>query len=473
MVIGEELSSLKSSIKKIFFYRICGTGMGACACLAKEAGFEVAGADMTFSPPMSTYLETSEIPLFKLDDLDLNTLKDYDLIIVGNVVSGKSEAARELEQLGVPFTSFPDFLGEFILKDRVVIGLAGTHGKTTSTYFMTQILESLGENPGYFIGGIIDGRPPAKLGAGKYFAIESDEYDSGYFQKISKFRLYDINHLIITSLEFDHGDIFDTIEDIKDEFAAILPELKGEVIYNDEYPAIEELRSKFEVRDWIKYGFNSELGPKNIKTINGTTTFELVIDNNPTQFSTNIIGEHNVLNISACVLLLAKEGYSLELLKTAVMNLGLVKRRQEYRGLYHGSTVIDDFAHHPRAIDLTIDAIKETYPTKKIITVFEPISATARSQIFQKEFETALKKSDQVILAVNELKTTVGNGVNLDCHLIAKNLNQAGVPATATLNLSELRAQIDQVAGVDNLLLILSNKTCLGLWESDFVQDLS
>lgn len=473
MVVGEALASLKTRVKKIFFYRICGTGMGACACLAKETGFEVAGADMTFSPPMSTYLESSEIPLYKLENFDINTLKEYDLIIVGNVVSSKSDAARELEQLGVPFTSFPDFLGEFILKDKEVIGLAGTHGKTTTTYFITQMLEVLGEKPGCFIGGIIDGRPPAKLGEGKYFAIESDEYDSGYFQKISKFRLYNINHLILTSLEFDHGDIFDTIEDIKDEFAAILPAIPGEVVYNDEYKAIEELRSKFEKRAWIKYGFNSKSGPHQIQTQNGKTSFQLNLGGANTEFSTNIIGEHNILNISACVLLLFKQGFSTEKLQAAVLKLGLVKRRQEYRGEYKKSIVIDDFAHHPRAIDLTINAIREAYPSKKIVTIFEPVSATARSQIFQKEFEVALRKSDQVILAVNELKTTVAGGVNLDCHLIANNLTQSGIKASAALNLTELRHQIDNVSGENNLLLILSNKTCLGLWESDFVQALS
>ena len=474
MLEGSALAEKRPQIKRIFFYRICGTGMGACACLAKEAGFEVAGADVTFSPPMSTYLESSGIPLLKLTDVTKETLSEYDLIIVGNVVAKTSDNAREIEECGVPFTSFPAFLGEFILKDKTVIGLSGTHGKTTTTYFLTQMLENLGESPGYFIGGIIDGRPPSKLGKGKYFAIESDEYDSAYFQKISKFRLYEINHLIITSLEFDHADIFDSIEDIKDEFAHALNKINGSIIYNDEYRAIEELKEKFDkTNTWIEYGKTSEHGPKNIKRSNNKTTFELKFSDKVETFETNVVGEHNILNISSCVFLLLKEGFAVDAIKGAVAELGLVKRRQEYRGIFKGSVVIDDFAHHPRAIDLTIDAIKQAYPSKKIVTVFEPISATARSQIFQKEFETSLLKSDEVILAANELKTTVAGGTNLDCNLISKNLNSKNIKAHAVNNLDQLLNSLEKASGEDKLLLILSNKTCLGLWESEFVSKLS
>ena len=200
--------------------------------------------------------------------------------------------------------------------------------------------------------------------------------------------------------------------------------------------------------------------------------FKILINNELVPFRTNIIGEHNILNIASCLHLLLKEGFKISELQKAVATLGLVKRRQEYRGEYKGSIVFDDFAHHPRAIDLTIDAIRTTYPNKKIITVFEPISATARSQIFQKEFELALSKSDQVILAVNELKTTVAGGNNLDCDLIASNLNKQGIESSTANSLNELQVLLDKKIGNDNLFLILSNKSCIGLWESDFVKTL-
>ena len=275
-------------------------------------------------------------------------------------------------------------------------------------------------------------------------------------------------------MEFDHADIFNSIDDIKNEFAQALPRISGEVIYNDEYPAIKELRQDFDKQNtWIEYGHHSNSGPKDVKRVDGKTEFSLEFNGEELGFKTSVIGEHNILNITSCLLLLLKEGFSAKNLQVAIDQLGLVKRRQEYRGKYKGSIVIDDFAHHPRAIDLTIDAIREAYPNKNIVTIFEPISATARSQIFQKEFENSLAKSDEVILAVNPLKTTVAGGSNLDCELIAQNLNEKNIVSATANSLDELQQRIDKASGEENLLLILSNKTCLGLWESDFVKSLS
>lgn len=473
MVVGSDLSKLKDSIKKIFFYRICGTGMGACACLAKEAGFEVAGADLSFSPPMSTYLESQQIDLLKLSDLKKEDLDDYDLIIVGNSVPRNSEYAKFVEECGKPFTSFPSFVGEFLLKQKEVIGICGTHGKTTTTYFLTQMLETLGEEAGYFVGGIIDGRAPSHFGKSKYFVIEADEYDSAYFQKISKFRLYEMNHMVLTSLEFDHADIFNSIEDIKNEFASVIPSMKGQIVANDEYPAITELKQSFSSHKWSIYGVNSEIGPTKIETLNGITKFQVKLGNSYVEFETNIVGTHNILNITSCIYLLHQEGFNAIEIQKAVQSLGMVKRRQEERGHFHGSLVIDDFAHHPKAITLTVDAIRTRYPNKKIVTVFEPISATARSNIFQEEFTESLAKSDEVILAINKLQTTVKDSNNLDCEKIVEDLTIKGVTSTCTDDLTELISILEKSSGEDSLLLILSNRTCIGLWESDFVKNLS
>ena len=209
-----DLKKIQKDIKRVFFYRVCGTGMGAAACLLKEKGYEVEGGDTNFYPPMSTYLESTGIPLHKLEKIDQEFLKSFDLIVVGNVVPNGSPDARLIEELGVNFSSFPTAIGALVLSDVNVIGIAGTHGKTTTTYFATQIFENLKADPGYLIGGVMVGRPSSKLGNGKYFFIESDEYDSAYFEKISKFRSYAIDNLILTSLEYDHADIFASVEAI-------------------------------------------------------------------------------------------------------------------------------------------------------------------------------------------------------------------------------------------------------------------
>jgi UDP-N-acetylmuramate: L-alanyl-gamma-D-glutamyl-meso-diaminopimelate ligase len=473
LISQEDLIKNRHKIKKVFFYRICGAGMGPAAVLVKQAGFDVEGADSAFYPPMSTFLESTGIPLHKLDQVTPEFLKKYDLIVVGNSVAGKLETARMIENTGVPFTSFPSAIGSLVLKDKNVIGIAGTHGKTTTTYFMTQLLEKLHQNPGSLIGGIIEGREPSTLGD-KYFAIEADEYDSAYFHKISKFRLYEMKHLILTSLEFDHADIFASVEKIEDEFRDVIPKMKT-IIFNQEYPSAMKLMNEYRKNNdqkWFLYGKGSEIGPHDVKTFETGSVFTLKWQGQDVTFETTAIGEHNILNLTSCIIFLYSEGFKTEDIQRATRNMEMVKRRQEVRGKYHDMVVIDDFAHHPRAITVTLDAIRARFKNKRIITVFEPISATARSSIFQNEFRDSLASSDKVIIAKQDLATTALQGSDLNGDLLAKEISSKGKPAVCVSKLDDLRRAIDQYEEKDSVLLILSNRTCLGLWESNFVQEL-
>lgn len=469
MISNVDLIKNKDSIKKVFFYRICGTGMGACACLLKDNGFEVEGADQNFYPPMSTYLESTKIPLFKLDEVDSKFLQKYDLIIVGNSVPRLSDGARMIEESGVQFTSFPSALGSLVLKDKNVIGVAGTHGKTTTTFFLTQILNNLNIDTGYFVGGILNNRPPSYLGSSQYFIIESDEYDSAYFQKYSKFRLYELNKMILTSLEFDHADIYNNVEEIEKEFEAVIPKLDY-IVADESYSSIQNLKNSYSSKNWKLY--NNDFGPKNIQGSTSGSSFELVINGDIHQFKTNVIGEHNIYNISSCILLLVSEGFEIDFISKAIQNLSLVKRRQEERGVYKDAIIVDDFAHHPRAISLTVNAIKTKYPNRNIVTVFEPVSATARSDVFQNEFAKSLMESDDVIIAKNPLSTTAKNSKDLDCDKLVVDIAKKCHSAKVVTNLPELRAEIDSFSNKENLILVLSNRSCLGLWESDFVQEI-
>ncbi|HXH74593.1 MAG TPA: Mur ligase family protein [Bacteriovoracaceae bacterium] len=475
LISQDDLIKRRHQIKKVFFYRICGAGMGPAAVLIKQAGFQVEGADSAFYPPMSTFLESTGIPLFKLDKVTPEFLQQYDLIVVGNSVSGKLEAARMIEKTGVPFTSFPSALGSLVLKDKNVVGIAGTHGKTTTTYFLTQLLEKLGQNPGYLVGGIIEGRDPSKLGD-KYFVIESDEYDSAYFHKISKFRLYEMKNMILTSLEFDHADIFSSVEKIEDEFRAILSNISSTIIINQEYPSAMKLHKEFAGKrpgqNWHLYGKGSEMGPHQVQTFENGSSFSIKWKGEMIPFKSNVVGEHNVLNVSSCLYYLLTEGFPVADIQKAASELEMVKRRQEIRGKYQDMVVIDDFAHHPRAITVTMDAIRARFKGRKIITVFEPISATARSSIFQNEFRDSLAASDKVIIAKADIAGTAMGAQDLDGDRLALEINTLGKPATCVRKLEDLRKNIDEYAEKNAVLLILSNRTCLGLWESSFVQEL-
>jgi len=185
-----------------------------------------------------------------------------------------------------------------------------------------------------------------------------------------------------------------------------------------------------------------------------------------------VVGKHNVLNLTSCLIFLLSEGFSVTEVQRAALEIGMVKRRQEVRGKYKGMVVIDDFAHHPRAITVTLDAIKARFKNKKIITVFEPISATARSSIFQNEFRDSLLGSDKVIIAKASIPTTALNGKDLDVDLLSREISSKGHASTCVTKLDDLRSAIDEYKENDAVLLILSNRTCLGLWESNFVQEL-
>lgn len=189
-------------------------------------------------------------------------------------------------------------------------------------------------------------------------------------------------------------------------------------------------------------------------------------------FQSSVVGNHNVLNLTSCLIFLLSEGFKISDIQKAALEIGMVKRRQEVRGHYKNMVVIDDFAHHPRAITVTMDAIRARFKGKKLITIFEPISATARSSIFQNEFRDSLASSEKVIIAKADLATTALQGKDLDGELLAKEIAQKGSDAICVNNLTDLRKAIDTYAEEDAVLLILSNRTCLGLWESDFVKEL-
>ncbi|MBI2522156.1 MAG: hypothetical protein HYV97_17185 [Bdellovibrio sp.] len=471
-----DLALRKNKIKKIFMYRICGTGMGATACLLKEKGYHIEGCDLRFYPPMGDYLKRTGIPLHDLTQLNeekqiIDLLKRFDAVVVGNVIPKGGVDAQRIEKSGVPYCSFPAALGGLVLGDVNVVGVAGTHGKTTTTYLLEQIFMKIGMHPGHFIGGVIDELAPAAMGDGRFFFIESDEYDSAYFEKYSKFRSYSIDNLILTSLEFDHGDIFKNVEEIKEQFRLAMPEIKKTIVASADYPAILELVKECG-GNWILYGDNKECGPYIDQLTPEGSRFHLRYKGRDYNFNTNLVGRHNVLNLAAGLLYALAQGISGEVLNHALSDLKMVKRRQEVRGLYKSSIVIDDFAHHPRAVEYTVESIKLQFPERKIWVVLDPASATARSDVFQKEFVDSLMKSDGIILAKPERASTVKGRGNLDCEKLVSDLKLRGKEAYLAKNVGDILQHLDTLANSSTLFLILSNTTCLGLWESEFVQSL-
>ena len=457
--------------KRVFFYRICGTGMAPAAGLLKQRGLEVEGHDVKCSPPMDSYLREMGIKCHPPEAVTTKLLRSFDLIVVGNVVARGSDEAQMIERLGVHFCSFPAALGAMILRRVKVVGICGTHGKTTTTYFAVQLFERLGQEPGYFIGGVIPHRPCSKWTQGNYFFIEGDEYDSAYFHKVSKFRSYHLHSMILTSLEFDHADIFASIEDIEQQFYPVMQNLTT-IVGCDEYPQIHHLLDHH-LADGTKVLWYGKHFPKILKQTPTKTHFQLQWQGKLLEFYSNIVGKHNIDNLAAAILYALHEGFGPLEIQGAVENLQQVKRRQELKGYYRGCPLIDDFAHHPTAIECTIEAVRVCYPGKKINVIFEPASATARSGAFQQEFVPSFAASDRILVLKPSKPTTAKNFGDIDWQKLQVDLSLAGQRTVAmSSELSQLLQFIDDHAREDNLFLVLSNGTCQGLWESTFIKQL-
>ena len=316
----------------------------------------------------------------------------------------------------------------------------------------------------------MEGRPPSRRGDGSYFFIESDEYDSAYFEKFSKFRSYQLNDMILTSLEFDHADIFENVEQIKDEFRTALKKIEGRVYFDSSYKHATDLLKEFDLEK-TPYGYKQTL--EILSEGEEGTEFSFKRDGRPLFFKTNLVGRHNILNLIPCIHLALDDGFDLGQIKDALLDLKLVKRRQEYRGKYKGSIVIDDFAHHPRAVEYVIDTIKKAYPSREVTVIFEPNSATARSSIFQNEFTEAFMNADRLIFTLPARATSAMGAENIDGRKVCETLRNAGKAAVQVDSLEVLLSEMERYAVDDNVFLVLSNGTCLGLWESVFVSKLS
>ncbi len=465
----KELISDREQIKKIFFFRVCGTGMGAAATMLKEAGFHVEGGDNEFYPPMSTYLEESNISLKKISDCSDEYLQSFDLIIVGNVVPKNSADATRLEGLGVKLTSFPQALGGLLLNKKEVVGIAGTHGKTTTTYLGVQVFNKLGVDVGYLIGGVLPSGPSAKVGKDKLFFIEADEYDTAYFEKTSKFLHYEINHLILTSLEYDHADIFEDESEMINSFEKLLNTKLETKVVNLDYEMTRDLCEQYIFHQ--KYQDESvRYGPKVISSKPSETVFRLNLGNEDVQFKTNLDNGHNILNLSSIILLAHQLGFDKTGIVDAVKELSLVKRRQEVRGEIQGAIVIDDFAHHPTAVAKTLQTVRAKYPKKEIVCIFEPASSTARSDLFQSRFIDSFDGASVVLIIPPKGKSTILSGGDLNIEQLKNDLEKIGKKVFLTSTLEELTKHLRDLSSDHKVIVSLSNGKVLNLFSCGVVE---
>ena len=382
---------------KLYILGICGTFMAGLAQLARESGHEVAGSDANVYPPMSTQLERLGIELD--NGYDAGALpEDYDVYIVGNAITRGNPQFEKILELGLRYTSGPQWLYEAILCKRWVLAVAGTHGKTTVSSMLAWILEDAGLDPGYLIGGISQNfTQSARLGSDPFFVIEADEYDSALFDKRSKFIHYHPRTLILNNLEFDHADIFDDLNAIKRQFHHLVRTLPASaliVVRQDD----EALHEVLQMGCWSEQLGFSESDKAAEFYLDAHNVLHHDDRDYPLQLAQK--GQFNALNATAAIAAARHAGVAIETAVDAMSRFSGVKRRQELIAEINGVRIIDDFAHHPTAIALTLEALKD-FDGGRLIAVLDIRSNTMKMGMHGDQLGRSFAAADLVLLCEN------------------------------------------------------------------------
>ena len=397
---------------------VCGTGMASVAQLLKQLGFYVSGSDKAFYPPMGEVVRKTVDVIFEGYKKE-NLSKTPALVVVGNTASRDNPEVQEVIEKGIPFASMPEVFSALLIGGRNECGtsvvVTGTHGKTTTTALVSSMLEDAGRSPGYFIGGAplnfsssirsVDVKRPAE---DRVVVLEGDEYDSAFFSKYAKFQSYRPDIAIITSLEFDHADIYSSIEAIEEEFTrfvALVPE-GGVVLYCADYQRLHTLAKSWSKNQDFKatflgYGLSDDATYRLqsvSQTESGTQKLVLSLKGKVLEVESSLCGPHNALNVLAAASVGALLGLSDSEIQSGIRSFLGVKRRQQVVFEDRGIIVIEDFAHHPTAVQVTLEGLKTKYPKKRLIAVFEPRSNTSRRQVFQDEYKKSFQSADIVVL---------------------------------------------------------------------------
>ncbi len=401
-MLDANLNHVPENCRAIHIMGICGTGMAAMAGMLQEQGFVISGSDENVYPPMSDFLAARNIEVMSGYSAD-NLLSHPDLVIVGNVIRATNPEAVALAEMNIPYVSMPQALAHFFLKDKSPLVVAGTHGKTTTSSLLATTLYHLGSDPGFMIGGIVEKfSANFRLGEGEYFVIEGDEYDTAFFNKVSKFLHYQPKYAIVTSVEFDHADIFADLKEIKDsfrKFISLIPSDGFVLVYGDD-PVVKDVVADA-VCPVYTYGTSSDCTYRllDMKVAGLATRFTMAKNNKSMgEFNLALPGQHNALNCMAVIGLLDQLSFPSSSVSSAISLFSGVKRRQQVRGEVSGVMVVDDFAHHPTAVRETVKALKLAWPERRLLVVFEPRTNSSRRKVFQKQYESAFSQADMVIV---------------------------------------------------------------------------
>ena len=461
LVLTSELNGRPEKLSHIHLMGVCGTGMASLAGMLKEQGYEVTGSDANVYPPMSLLLESLGIPVF--DGYDPGNLSpEPDMVIVGNVITRVNPEAAELSRLGLPYLSFPQAIRQFAIGDKKSIVISGTHGKTTTSSLIAWILETAGMDPGFMIGGIPRNfETNFKLGKGRYFVIEGDEYDSAFFDKGPKFLHYNPLFVILTSIEFDHADIYRDLDHVIGSFRKLIALIPGDgrLIANgdDETICREINRAACGVE---AYGFGKGNRWQIADMVHSkifTTVKAVQRGEAKTTFETPLFGRHNISNCLSAVALAHVLSVPLDSLFKAMKTFKGIRRRQEILGEKNGIMVMDDFAHHPTAVKETVQAVKQKYPHRRLVVVFEPRSNSSRRNVFQAQYARSFDEGDVMMIREPSMVEKIPVADRFSARQLVSDLEAKGLEAHCFADTDSLLASLLSGNRAGDIVLIMSN----------------
>jgi UDP-N-acetylmuramate: L-alanyl-gamma-D-glutamyl-meso-diaminopimelate ligase len=462
--------------KHIHLIGICGTAMASLAGMLKQRGFRLTGSDAAAYPPMSDFLR--ELGIVVAQPFDAKNLEPRpDLIVVGNAISrGNVELEHVLDQR-IPFCSLPQLLHDEFLRGKEVLVVAGTHGKTTTTSMLSWIFHSAGLDPSFLIGGIAENFGSSfHLGQGKHFILEGDEYDTAFFDKGPKFLHYFPDAIILTSVEFDHADIYKDLDAVETAFKRLVNLIprRGRIVAFDgvvgdatESQSLERCLAKaFCPVDRYGAGAQANWKVTNLRLEPGRTTWTVLHNADQwANFEFPLAGEYNVWNATAAAALAFSCGVPTDAIAAALKTFKSVKRRLEVKAQVNGITIIDDFAHHPTAIAGTLKALRARYVGARLWAILEPRSNTLRRRVLQSDLVRSLAQADEVVVANVFRSEAVPESERLELPALAAEIKGNGRPVRLLADADAIVQTIAPELRSGDVVAILSNGGFGGIYE--------
>ena len=452
------------SKEQFHFVGVCGTAMGSVAAGMIEKGYSVTGSDQAVYPPMSTFLESKGVQI-KEGYRAGNIPEEATAVVIGNAISRGNEEAEAILDRRLRYMSLPEVLKEYFLRGRRNYVVSGTHGKTTTSSMLAWIFESSAKDPSFMIGGI-----PENFGQGARFTdsdfvvMEGDEYDTAFFDKRSKFLHYLPELIVMNNIEFDHADIYNNLEEIILTFSRLLkivPRNGLALINGDDPNCLAAAKDSPCPTMRVGFGDACDLRITDVEYL--PTGSRFAIDGEG--YEVPMVGEFNVRNAAMAVCSAEFAGLQPEEIRKGLRSFQGIARRQQERGEVHGITVVDDFAHHPTAIGLAIDGLRQKYPSRRLWVIFEPRSNTTRRNIFQDDLAVALKKADCVVIPAVPDPEKVAEEDRLDPEKLVADVSADGVKSWYLGEVDEIVAHVSSLALEGDVIAVLSNGGFGGIHE--------